>query len=481
MGDEDRSRHLPQRVRGEARGGSAPSAAPVLSEEMRQRIQAAVRAERAGPTAEGREPSAESPRRGTPTESAGTVMSPVGEKIEKANGRQKRHVKPEHAGKREHIGKLESYVKAEPVVEPERTVEDGPEVKVERLVTLRSAGKPGHAAKPEPAIKSRPNGKVPAHHKTAIAVPAGPEPPEESAQTGPAGRRFSWVRAAAFFFVLVVLVAVGSLAASVSLHIGHSSSGNNAVALQGQEALARSQAASWVAQQVDPANVVSCDQAMCAELRADRFPAGKLLLLKPTSNPPVTSAVVVVTAAVRSMFGTSIDAAWAPDVLATFGSGAAEITIRLIAPHGALAYQSALSAGVPGRKQYGAALLDNNRIALSQAAENQLDAGQVDPRLALAVASLAIDEPIDVAQFENVGPGVSAGLPLRFADITVNDNPANMSGSAYVSAMHAYLSSQRGQLGPVSSQKALSGGQDIFRVELAAPSPLGSPGSPASP
>jgi hypothetical protein len=481
MGDEDRSRHLPQRVRGEARGGSAPSAAPVLSEEMRQRIQAAVRAERAGPTAEGREPSAESPRRGTPTESAGTVMSPVGEKIEKANGRQKRHVKPEHAGKREHIGKLESYVKAEPVVEPERTVEDGPEVKVERLVTLRSAGKPGHAAKPEPAIKSRPNGKVPAHHKTAIAVAAGPEPPEESAQTGPDGRRFGGVRAAAFFFVLVVLVAVGSLATTVSLHIGHSSSGNHAVAPQRQEALARRQAASWVAQQVDPANVVSCDQVMCAALRADRFPAGKLLLLKPTSNPPVTSAVVVVTAAVRSMFGSSIDAAWAPDVLATIGSGAAEITIRLIAPQGALAYQSALGSGVVFRKNFGAALLSSNKIELSQAAQNQLNAGQVDPRLVLAIASLAYDEPIDVAQFENIGPGVSTDLPLRSADLTVNGNPANMSSSAYIRALHTYLSSQSGQLGPVSGQSALSGGQDVFRVEFAAPSPLASIPAPVSP
>lgn len=455
MGDEDRGRHLPQRVRGEARDGSAPPAAPVLSEEMRQRIQAAVRAERAGTAAEDQEPSSV-----------------------KANGHQKRHVKPEHAGKSEHAGKPEPYAKAAPVVEPERTVKDGPEVKVERLVMLRSAGKPGHAAKPEPALKSRPNGKVPAHHKTAMAEPAGPEPPEESAQPGPDGGRFGWVRAAAFF---LVLVAVGSLAAVVSRHIANSSSGNGHAAGQRAEVQARAQAASWVAQQVDPADVVSCDQAMCAALRADRFPASKLLVLEPTSNPPVTSAVVVETAAVRSMFGTSIDAAWAPDVLATIGSGAAEITIRLMAPHGALAYQAALSAGVKGRITYGAALLENNRIALSQAAENQLNAGQVDPRLVLAIASLAIDEPIDVAQFENVGPGVSAGLPLRFADITVNDNPASMSDSAYVSAMRAYLSSQRSQLGPVSGQTALSGGQDIFRVELAAPSPLGSTSTPASP
>jgi hypothetical protein len=197
--------------------------------------------------------------------------------------------------------------------------------------------------------------------------------------------------------------------------------------------------------------------------------------------------VVVETAAVRSMFGTSIDAAWAPDVLATIGSGAAGITIRLIAPHGALAYQAALSQGVTGREQYGTALLNNttnNRIELSQEAENQLNAGQVDPRLVLAIASIAIDqpiEPIDVARFENIGPGVSSDLPLRFADLTVNGNAAHMSSSAYVRAMHSYLSSQSSQLGPVSGQMALSGGQDVFRVEFAAPSPLGSISTPVSP
>src|SRR6266571_1546336 len=46
MAEEDRTRDLPQRVRGEARGGSASSAPPVLSAELRQRIQAAVKAER---------------------------------------------------------------------------------------------------------------------------------------------------------------------------------------------------------------------------------------------------------------------------------------------------------------------------------------------------------------------------------------------------------------------------------------------------
>src|ERR1700733_13216636 len=47
MGDQDSSQELPQRVRGVARAGPPSSAPPALSDEVRQRMQAAVLAERA--------------------------------------------------------------------------------------------------------------------------------------------------------------------------------------------------------------------------------------------------------------------------------------------------------------------------------------------------------------------------------------------------------------------------------------------------
>ena len=480
MGDEDRSRHLPQRVRGAARGGSAP-AAPVLSEEMRQRIQAAVRAERAVVTGQDQERPAGPPWPGAASEPAGGSGSAVGEKLEKINGEPRSPVGSEPAGKGEHI------------VEPERRVKGGHAVKRERIVNASTAVKPGHAIKREPAQRSRPDrkvpepqraGKVPANHKSALSVEVRPTPPDTGTQGGPGPRRFVKVRVAAF---ALILVAAGSLVTAVFLHIANSSSGSGggatgAAALQRQEASARGQAASWVARQVDQADVVSCDHVMCAALRTAGFPAGKLLVLGPTSNPPVASAVVVVTAAVRSMFGSSIDSAWAPDVLASFGSGTAAITIRVIAPHGALAYQSALRAGVAGRIYYGTGLLNNDLILLSPAATKQLAAGQVDPRLVLAIASMASDRiPVDVMRFENIGPGVSTDLLLRFADLTVNGNPAHMSTSSYVSAIHAFLSNPASELGPVSGQTVLSGGQDVFRVEFAAPSPLASIPAPVSP
>jgi hypothetical protein len=53
--------------------------------------------------------------------------------------------------------------------------------------------------------------------------------------------------------------------------------------------------------------------------------------------------LVVETAAVRALFGSSLDTEWAPAVLAAFGSGEAEITVRVVAANGAAAYLAALA------------------------------------------------------------------------------------------------------------------------------------------
>ena len=298
----------------------------------------------------------------------------------------------------------------------------------------------------------------------------------EAADPRPAAaghRRLAQVRLVA---LALVLGAIGSLVTVVSLHITNSSNGNSGVSaavLQHQEALARSQAARWVTQQVNPADVVSCDQAMCNALRADGFPAGKLLVLGPTSQPPVTSAVVVVTEVVRGLFGSSIGSAWAPAVLASIGSGAAEVTIRVIAPHGIVTYQEQLKAGLAGREQYGRVLFNNNRIVLLPTAQQQLASGQVDPRLVLATASLGGAEPIKILRFGNVGPGASADIPLRDADLAVTDSAAHLASAAYVQAMQTRLSGLDIQFRPARSQPVALPGGRVFRIEFTAPSPLG--------
>jgi hypothetical protein len=270
--------------------------------------------------------------------------------------------------------------------------------------------------------------------------------------------------------VLAGLV-IGALAAAGVRHYTRPSA--DAVAASRRAAI-RDEAARWVTGQVGPHVRVSCDPAVCAALRADGFPARDLLTLGPTAHSAATTAVVVETSVVRQLFGTSLDAAWAPDVLASFGSGADGITVRVIAPHGAAAYQVLLRTGQAAREKAGAALLRNPRIAMPAAAAGQLDAGLVDSRLLRALAALARHQPISIAGFGNTGPGVSAGLPLRYADLAGNDPAAHLTRTAYVSSVRAYLNTVSARFGltPVTTVVPPYG-PSVLRVQVTAPSPPG--------
>jgi hypothetical protein len=192
--------------------------------------------------------------------------------------------------------------------------------------------------------------------------------------------------------------------------------------------------------------------------------------------------VVVETSVVRQLFGSSLDAAWAPDALATFGSGADRITVRVIAPNGAAAYQVLLRNGQVTREKAAVALLRNPRIEILAGAAGQLDAGLVDSRLLLALTALARQHPISIVGFGNAGPGVSAGLPLRFADLAQNDPAAHLTRTAYVSSVRAYLDMVRDRYGltPVTAV-APPYGPSVLRVQVTAPSPPGGGLSVTSP
>jgi hypothetical protein len=252
----------------------------------------------------------------------------------------------------------------------------------------------------------------------------------------------------------------------------------NSAAQLRQQAAARDQAAAWVARQVSRNVTVSCDQAMCRALSSRGFPAHDLLVLGPTSPEPDHSDVVVETAVVQGLFGSSLATAWAPDVLASFGSGAAAITVRVVARHGAASYQAALRADQADRKTAGAALVGDRRITMSAAARRQLDAGQVDMRLILAIASLAAARPVDIVRFGNPGPGADPSIPLRYADLAEDDQTAHMNGAGYVQAMRAALDKLTGQYRPAST---VTVAQAVLRVEFTAPSPLGLISPQASP
>jgi hypothetical protein len=241
-----------------------------------------------------------------------------------------------------------------------------------------------------------------------------------------------------------------------------------------RQAAVRAEAARWVAQQVGRDATVSCDRVMCAALAAHGFPGGRLMTLGPTSDPPNGSDVVVETPAVRALFGSSLDAAWAPAVLASFGSAADRVAVRVIAPHGVAVYQVLLRADLAARKRAGAALLRDPRVTVPSTAAAQLAGGMVDSRLLAALAALARHQPISIVGFGYAGPRASPGIPLRVADLAPEDRAARRSGTAYVRSARAYLStiSATFHLSPVTTV-APPRGPPVLRVQVTAPSPLG--------
>jgi hypothetical protein len=408
MRDQDRSEQLPHRVVGAGEARPAPPAPSALSQQLRQRLQAAVDAERAqagGPDLRDQE-RVEPPREAIPSAPADHgVAAPPADQAAAA-----------------------------------------------RPVTPGSAADAGSRS------------GTPAMRNPAAVRPGSPGPGAHQAKA----RRHLF--ATGLIATVLILIAAGSLGVAVGKYITtpRVQLPKISPALERAEALA----ASWVYQQVSLADVVSCDPQMCAALTADRFPARKILALEPTTQylVPLSSQVIVVTQTVRDLYGSSFTSEYAPAVLATFGSGDASITVRVIAPRGAGVYSSQQRADVSQRKQTGASLADLPRISTSAQAKRQLLAGLVDARLLFAIASLS--EPVNILDFGNIGPAAGPGIALRYMDLAVTDRAAHLASAAYVQALRANLRTL--QYRPVRTVTTrLRSGQAVLRIEFAAPTQFG--------
>jgi hypothetical protein len=331
-------------------------------------------------------------------------------------------------------------------------------------------GEPEPACEPEPVFESEPAAERPANHEPALAMHARAE--------GRVQRTSGWRDAlsrrgmAGVLAAAAILIVAGLLALTLSRHAGDGHRPGRGATAAGTATGNR--AADWVAAQVSRAVTVSCDPAMCQLLVRHGIPAGDLLWLRPGGASPFRSQVVVATPAIRSEFGSSIESAYAPGVLASFGYGNQQIDIRVIASHGAAAYESALAKDLQARKAYGSALLNSGRVTASASARRQLAAGQVDARLLLSISNMAPSYPIYIVAFGDSGPGASAGSPLRSAELTQPDAVPRPTTSVYMRAMFAVLRAQPSQFVPMHASTArIAGGRIVLRIEFAAPSPLG--------
>src|SRR5260370_8997987 len=157
--------------------------------------------------------------------------------------------------------------------------------------------------------------------------------------------------------------------------------------------------------------------------------------------------------------------AWAPAVRASFGSAPPAIPVRVVARHGAAPCQIALAGAQATGEAAGDALLTDPRITIPPPASGQLTGGLVDSRLLRALKALAGHQSVSIVQFGNAGPGVSADVPLRFADLTEDSQVASLSDEAYVQAVRPYLSGMHPKFRPASmTTVTLADGQAVLRA-----------------
>ncbi len=245
----------------------------------------------------------------------------------------------------------------------------------------------------------------------------------------------------------------------------------------GQDAVVRARAAAWIASQVGGEEIVACDPAMCASLRAHGVASGRLLPVGPgtTGLSELSGAgVVVASPSIRDRFGPRLSDDYAPALLASFGSGAGQIDVRAVFPGGAVAYDSAVKADAAARKSAAAQLLRSRRIIVSPQGTAQLLAGEVDSRLLIMLATLASLQPLRVIAFGDASPGgqvTPADLPLRQITIT---SASGRGGTAVLAPVLAMVRAQRAPYRPAEAAIVDSAaGQAELLIEFAVPSPLG--------
>lgn len=232
-------------------------------------------------------------------------------------------------------------------------------------------------------------------------------------------------------------------------------------------------ATTWVTAQVKRTTKVACDPATCQALAAHGYPGQQLDELGRKAATPLSATIVVDTPALRSQFGTSLVANWAPTVLAGFGIGADRITVRVLAHSGAHAYMAALRADRRQRRAAGTSLLTSSQITTSQAARSALAAGNVDDRLLLVITALASAHPIDLLAFGRTWSGTSQGIPMRTAYLAEYDPAAYLTESVYIQAMTDLLRAQSPAYRPAHFGIVKLAGRKVFSIWFPAPSPLG--------
>jgi hypothetical protein len=209
--------------------------------------------------------------------------------------------------------------------------------------------------------------------------------------------------------------------------------------------------------------VIACFPDMCSALEAKGVPAGRLMPLT-ANQASIPAASVLVTSPSSTDPALTADA---PGLIASFGAAGDQVQVRMVATSGA-AYAKAEAADLAARKVAGPQLLTNSHLEFTAADRAELNAGEVDSRLLLLLATLAPQHSLMVVSFSDAAPGA----PLLYRQVTLTsakpgDAAANLDGAL------AIVRAQTSPYAPARAAISSSGGTNALTVEFAAPGPLG--------
>ena len=213
-------------------------------------------------------------------------------------------------------------------------------------------------------------------------------------------------------------------------------------------------AATWIAGQLSSDAIIACDPAMCTALQARGVTGGRLMPLEPGSPDPRGATVVVTSGPAGGQL-----AAYAPAVIASFGSGSAQIDVRAAEAGGAAAYGTALRADLAARISAGSQLLRNHRIRFTAQDAAQLRAGEVDTRVLATLAALSSQYSFSVTAFGDASPGTT----VLYREVTISNAGSHLA---------AALALVKAQVPPYLPEAAIAP-PAALDIEFAAPSPLG--------
>ncbi|HTX25875.1 MAG TPA: hypothetical protein VME19_02520 [Streptosporangiaceae bacterium] len=281
-----------------------------------------------------------------------------------------------------------------------------------------------------------------------------------------------WLAPAASAAVVVALIAVSVL---VSRNLGARQKPPPGRQHEPAAVSATDEAAAWVAAQVNGSDSVSCDPSACRALATAGFAPGELVILRRGGTAAaLSSAVIVETATVRADLGARFNARYAPVVLASFGSGAAQIEVRVVEAKGTAAYQRALGTDLDARELATTALLNSSKVTIAGAARRQMRAMRVDERLLIMISYLTTLNRVTVVAFGDSGPGAGAKGPLRSAELTIERKTGRPATPGQLEqALTTIQQSLKPYRATIAKIITLGDERDGLEVEYAAPTPLG--------